>query len=207
MQALRTIFVSALAMVALASPAFAQQQGKEDEAAKKARIEEEWKERKVELEARKADGPCPFVKILYDAARYHEFKDNKESTTAAMWTGDIEGISSDCTYHGDEPITVGMQIGFTLGRGPQAEGQTKIYHYWVAVTERDGAILAKEEFELPVTFAPGQERLEVNTVIESVVIPRASSDISGGNFEILIGFDVTPQMVDFNRQGKHFRTN
>lgn len=175
--------------------------GPEDKAAK----EDEWNDRELHLKKLKAEGPCPYVKVLYDAARYHEFKDNKESASAAQWTGEINGISSDCAYKGTAPIQVGMDIGFSLGRGPQAEGQTKVYHYWVAVTERDKTVLAKQEFTLPVTFAPGEERRDVNTRIESIVIPRADIQVSGENFEILVGFDVTPQMADFNREGKHFR--
>ena len=31
--------------------------------------------------------------------------------------------------------------------------------------------------------------------------------VSGGNFEVLVGFDVTPEMADFNEQGKRFRVN
>ena len=31
--------------------------------------------------------------------------------------------------------------------------------------------------------------------------------MSGSNFEILVGFDVTPEMADFNRLGKRFRVN
>ena len=30
---------------------------------------------------------------------------------------------------------------------------------------------------------------------------------SGANFEVLVGFDVTPQMAAFNRDGKRFRLN
>ena len=85
------------------------------------------------------------------------------------------------------------------------DGQTKIYHYWVAVTERDKTVLAKQEFELPVTFAPGEDRKDVNTRIENIIIPRADITISGSNFEVLVGFDVTPEMAEFNREGKHFR--
>ena len=38
-----------------------------------------------------------------------------------------------------------------------------------------------------------------------IIIPRANNTISGSNFEILVGFDVTPQMAEFNREGKRFR--
>ena len=174
-------------------------------AAEQEKKDAEWGDKNLNLKAIHAEGPCPYVKVLYDAARYHEFKDNKETAGAAMWTGEIEGISSDCAYKGSEPIHVGMNLGFSLGRGPMADGQTKIYHYWIAVTERDKTVLAKQEFDLPVTFKPGENTVHVDTQIGNVQIPRGDITVSGSNFEVLIGFDVTPEMADFNRQGKHFR--
>jgi hypothetical protein len=42
---------------------------------------------------------------------------------------------------------------------------------------------------------------------DNIVIPRKDSKVSGANFEVLVGFDVTPQMADFNRTGKRFRAN
>ena len=187
--------------------AHAQSQGDDpaDNAADRAKKDDEWGDRNLHLKAIKAEGPCPYVKVLYDAARYHEFKDDKESTSSAMWTGEINGVASDCAYKGTDPIQVGMNIGFSLGRGPMADGETKIYHYWVAVTERDATVLAKQEFDLPVTFRAGQERIDLNQTIENIVIPRADLGVSGSNFEVLVGFDVTPQMAEFNREGKHFR--
>ncbi len=40
---------------------------------------------------------------------------------------------------------------------------------------------------------------------QSVIIPRATAETSGGNFEVLIGFEVTPEMAEFNRTGSRFR--
>ena len=191
--------------------AHAQDQGGQDDqsddekAQEKGKKDSEWSERSLRLKQVHAEGPCPYVKVLYDAARYQEFKDNKEATSAAQWTGEINGISSDCAYKGSDPIQVGMDVSFSLGRGPMADGETKTYHYWVAVTERDKTVLAKQDFDLPVTFQNGQQSVDVNTRVEGIVIPRADISVSGSNFEVLIGFDVTPQMVDFNREGKHFR--
>ena len=152
-----------------------------------------------------AEGPCPYVKVLYDAARDVEFKDNKEASAAVAWTGEIEGISSDCSYKSDSPIHVAANVLFELGRGPQADGESKTYRYWVAVTDRNRSVLGKEYFDLPVRFAPGQDRISENQVIKEIVIPRASAAVSGNNFEVLIGFDVTPEQAQFNRDGKRFR--
>jgi arginyl-tRNA synthetase len=43
--------------------------------------------------------------------------------------------------------------------------------------------------------------------LKTITIPRADEKVSGGNFEVLIGFDVTPEMAAFNRDGKRFRVN
>jgi len=152
-----------------------------------------------------AVGPCPYVKILYDAARYVELTGDRVAATNVGYTGEIEGLVSDCAYQGDDPITVHTRVLFNLGRGPQAEGDGRTYRYWIAVTERNKAVLAKEYFDLPVVF-DGAQRTSV-TQDQVVVIPRAESTTSGDNFEILVGFDVTPEMAQFNRTGSRFRVN
>jgi hypothetical protein len=43
--------------------------------------------------------------------------------------------------------------------------------------------------------------------VTGIVIPRADVHVSGANFEVLVGFDVTPQMAEFNRNGERFRVN
>ena len=152
-----------------------------------------------------AAGPCPYVKILYDAARYVELTGDRVAASNVGYTGEIEGLVSDCAYQNDEPITVHTRVLFNLGRGPQAQGDGRTYRYWIAVTERNKAVLAKEYFDLPVNF-DGQPTASV-TQDQVVVIPRADLTTSGDNFEILVGFDVTPQMAEFNRTGSRFRVN
>lgn len=148
-------------------------------------------------------GPCPFVKILYDAARFVELEGGRAAAANVGYTGEIEGVSAGCAYQSDEPITVQMDILFHLGRGPQAAGDQRTYRYWIAVTERNEAVLAKEYFDLPVNFEGGATASV--TEQQSVIIPRATAETSGGNFEVLIGFDVTPEMAEFNRTGSRFR--
>jgi len=157
------------------------------------------------LRRRANAGPCPYVKILYDAARYVELEGGRAAISNVGYTGEIEGISSDCEYREADPIRVDIGMLFQLGRGPQATSDQRTYRYWVAVTERNSAILSKEYFDLPVNFA-GQRTASVNEE-RTIVIPRAGVDTSGGNFEILVGFDVTPEMAEFNRSGSRFRVN
>lgn len=183
------------------------QQQQREEAERRRERDAEWGDRRAPLPALRNVGPCPFVKTLYDAARYVEFEDGREASASVGFTGEVQGISAGCEYKEDEPIRVVMDILFEFGRGPQAEGSSKTYRYWVAVTDRNRSVIAKEVFDLPVTFPAGEERVYVTEHISEVVIPRASMTTSGANFEVLVGFEVTPEMAEFNRLGKRFRLN
>jgi hypothetical protein len=178
----------------------------EDEAKKKKR-DEAFGNLATPLPELKNAGPCPFVKVLYDAARYVEFKDDKEASASVAYTGEIQNLSSTCAYKADQPITVKARVLFALGKGPQAPSRTKVYRYWVAVTDRNHAVLDKAVFNLPVTFPGDDDRVETTEDINDIVIPRKDNGVSGANFEVLIGFEVTPKMAEFNRQGKRFRPN
>jgi hypothetical protein len=173
-----------------------------DDSAKK---KDDWGDKQLPLPEINNAGPCPFVKVLYDAARYVELKDNRETVESVGYTGEIQTISSACQYRGDEPIHLQMQILFELGRGPQATGASKTYRYWVAVTDRNRDVINKAYFNLPVAFPAGQDRVTYTDTLKGITIPRASAKVSGGNFEVLVGFDVTPDMVAFNRDGKRFK--
>lgn len=157
------------------------------------------------LRRRANAGACPYVKILYDAARYVEMQGDRAAVANVGYTGEIEGVSADCQYREAEPIRLDIGMLFQLGRGAQATGDQKTYRYWVAVTERNSAILAKEYFDLPVNFN-GQRTASVNEE-RTIIIPRADLTTAGNNFEVLVGFDVTPEMAEFNRSGSRFRVN
>ncbi|MBC6983070.1 Tat pathway signal sequence domain protein [Caulobacter sp. 17J80-11] len=203
--------LSALAIassVAVPTDVLAQQRGKKEDAkpSEKEKKKKEWEITQRPLKDRPNAGPCPYVKVLYDAARYIEF-DGKEASSAVGFSGEVEGVKAKCEYRESDPIKVQMDLLFALGRGPKADGQQKTYRYWVAVTDRNRSVLAKQYFDLPVTFQPGTDRMYVNDDVTGIVIPRLDQATSGANFEILVGLDVTPEMAAFNRAGKRFRIN
>jgi hypothetical protein len=204
---LATVALAAVAVLASAGAAAAQSpQQRDRDRQERGQGQEEERERPqrfAPLRVRPNAGPCPFVKILYDAARYVELEGGRASTSAVGYTGEIEGVTAGCSYRDDEPITVQTNILFNLGRGPQAADDRRTYRYWIAVTERNEAVLAKEYFDLPVDFE-GQRTTSIEEG-QTIVIPRADVTTSGANFEILIGFDVTPEMAEFNRTGSRFR--
>jgi hypothetical protein len=181
--------------------------GDSDDDAKKKQRELDFGGLNAPLPKVRSAGPCPFVKVLYDAARYVPFKNNIEDYANVGYTGEIEDVVSDCAYAGDQPITLKAKVRFELGRGPTATGRENTYHYWVAVTDRNHAVLDKVYFNMPITFPTGTDRVTHTETLNRIVIPRKDARVSGANFEVLVGFDVTPQMAAFNRDGKRFRPN
>lgn len=212
---MRRLLLISLAALMAAAPVVASAQGRRDreeqeqrdEAAAKRQSEKEWGDNRARLPQLRNAGPCPYVKSLYDAARYVEFKDGREASSNVIYSGEIQDISSGCAYKDDEPIKVQIEMLFEFGKGPQATSSEKTYRYWVAVTDRNRSVIAKETFSVPVKFEAGKDRIYVTEKIGELVIPRASITTSGANFEVLVGFEVTPEMAAFNRDGKRFRLN
>jgi hypothetical protein len=150
-------------------------------------------------------GPCPLLGVLYDAARLVELKGAEEKYANVGFTGEVRGIDGLCSYVGAAPIKMNLNVDFAFGRGPASGSDHRVYRYWVAVTARDRVPLAKQYFDVDVTFPKGVDRVTTTENIDKIVIPRAKPDVSGANFEILVGFDLTPEQVAFNREGKRFR--
>jgi hypothetical protein len=149
-------------------------------------------------------GPCPLMGVLYDAARMVEIQ-GEESFANVGYTAEMRGVSGLCRYVEADPITMNLDIEMAFGKGPKATSQEHTYKYWVAVSRRDLAPLTKQYFTIDVKFPNNADRVTQIAKIDKITIPRANKDTSGVNFEILVGFDLTPEQLAFNRDGKRFR--
>lgn len=151
-------------------------------------------------------GPCPLMGVLYDNSRIVDFAQPDNQRYANIeFTGELQGIRGLCRYVGDEPITMNLEIDMSFGRGPAATSNRETYRYWVAVTRRGRAPIEKAYFDVDVRWDNNQAVVTRTERIEQIVIPRANADVSGENFEILVGFELTPEQLQFNRDGRRFR--
>jgi len=111
----RTLLLALMAVSLIPSAsAFAQgrrpQTGEDDpqEQARKRQRDQDFEDFKAPLPGLANAGPCPYVKVLYDAARYVEFTDKREASSSVGYSGEIEGISAACAYSGTNPISIDM---------------------------------------------------------------------------------------------------
>ena len=96
---------------------------------------------------------------------------------------------------------------FAFGKGPKAAGDEKDYTYFVSVTRRDRSVLAKDISTIRVKFPKGADTVTRRETVTGIVIPRASETVSGTNFEVIVGFELTPEQLAYNRSGKRFTIN
>jgi len=157
------------------------------------------------FDTRQNAGACPPIGSIYDASRVVQFNDGSDGVyTNIRYTGEITDVRGFCRYAGSSPLNAEIEIDFGFGKGPAAESSTHEFGYWVAVTRRNGKVLAKEYYTVTADFGSG--KLDGKTQkIERITIPRADETIAGSNFEILVGFDLTDEELQFNRDGKRFR--
>jgi len=152
-------------------------------------------------------GPCPLLGVLYDSSRLVEFKGEGERYANVAYTGEMRGVRGLCRYTGSNPIEMTLDIDMAFGKGPAADRDSRVYRYWVAVTRANMAPIEKHYFDITVNFPGSADRMAGSDTIQKIVIPRANDTISGANFEILVGFELTPEQLAFNRSGKRFRVD
>jgi hypothetical protein len=99
-------------------------------------------------------------------------------------------------------------VNFSFGKGPQAQGEAKSYRWWVAVTERNKNVLAKEYSATDARFT-ARTGVAVTERLGGIVHPPAPARtvVPAPSSRLLVGFDVTPQMATFNREGKRIRVD
>ena len=151
-------------------------------------------------------GPCPVAAALYDASRLVDI-DGAERHENVEYTGEIRGVRGFCRYIGTNPITMELEVDFAFGKGPKATASNRSYPVFVTVTRRDRNVLAKERFDIQVAWPEGADVVTHTETIPGIVIPRANETISGSNFEVLVGFDLTPEQLAYNRSGTRFTIN
>ncbi len=156
------------------------------------------------LDDRPNAGPCPTVGSLYEASRIIEFEDEAEGFRNITYTGEIVDVRLFCRYVDDQPLLAEIELAFAFGRGPRGEEQVHDYTYFVAVTRRNSRVLNREKFTVRADFKDDPV-IGVNDIVGRIEIPRVDESISGANFEVLVGFDLTDKQLQFNLDGKRFR--
>ncbi len=152
----------------------------------------------------KNPAPCPNVSVLSDASRAVEFNGDPAIENVA-YTAEILSVQLNCRYFADEPIKASLIVDLAFGRGPKGAERGRTYAYWVAVTRRDLEVIEKTQFLIPVEFDKDHNVRTAMEKIDEIIIPRKDNEVSGTNFEVIVGLVLTPQQAIYNRSGKSLK--
>lgn len=142
---------------------------------------------------------CPHAGILADAAdltRYRHGTSGHDLTDMVL-DGRITGVAGTCSRNG-RLVDVTVAVSMQLSRGPAAGRGRAEVPFFVAVT-RNGDVLDKQIYRVIPGFAPNADSTRLTSDPVILTLPTSSSQPSSG-FDVVVGFQLTPEEVAFNRR-------
>ncbi len=148
--------------------------------------------------------PCPSVSILANADRITLFRsgpgrDLIDITAEAR----IDDFIARCLYDVDEEtgvgqVTVELSLGMTAARGAaNVDGFTE-FRYFITLMKLDKTVLTKNTFTIVAPFEGNRFRLSAYDDPVILTIPIKPPQ-TGQDFLIYVGFQVTPEQLEYNR--------
>ena len=140
---------------------------------------------------------CPRASIISDGATVTRFREGTgRDLTDVVVKGELVDVAVDCNYD-RRGVDVALQVAIAATRGPADRTRVADFEYFVAVADAQRNILAKEVFQVRFQFPPNQQRVGTVDEIEPR-IPLKSRD-QGVDYQIIVGFQLTPEEIDWNR--------
>ena len=142
---------------------------------------------------------CPKVALVRDVATLTLFRPGgggelTDVVARAQINNDFPG---ECEYNKDG-VTVSFTLMLGAERGPALKGNQVDLRYFVALSDPEQGIISKREFDTAVEFKPNLPRAGNGEELQQKIpLPR---DQDARHYEILVGFQLTPEQLEYNRK-------
>jgi hypothetical protein len=142
---------------------------------------------------------CPRLAILDDVGRLTKFREGPgRDLTDVAYTARLTNADGFCTTD-KSGVKVEMKVSVVVERGPAASGSPVDLQYFVAITNADRQIVAKEVFPTRIPFEANQRVAgSVEEIEERIPLPRGADP---SDYSIVAGFQLTPEEIEYNRRG------
>lgn len=144
---------------------------------------------------------CPPAFVVDDLSMFNEYatKSTRDSQLQSKATAIIS--SNKCSYK-NKSVTVDTVLDFTATLGPKGRLHHKdnpvySYPFFVAITGRDGKIMAKQLFAASVSFEDGANEGNYTEKLRQVIPVKDADD--GINYAVMIGFQLEEDQLNYNR--------
>ncbi|MDE1173041.1 MAG: hypothetical protein PW790_05105 [Parvibaculaceae bacterium] len=143
--------------------------------------------------------PCPRIAVLGGAEQVVVFDGRGTDITNVVARAEIQKSALTCEYDEDEK-TISMDLGFNglAELGPAATGSELHLRGFVAVTRGDDTVIRKTFVDVPVVFDKGSQKMHFVSTLEDNVLSYSDS-VDGSTYEILVGFQLSPDQLAYNK--------
>lgn len=148
-------------------------------------------------------GPvCPATAVLSDAATVAKLKPGISGAIAkpadVSFQAEMSQARLDCNYdRAENKLTINVKFAVKASRGPAAPATNPQLPYFIAIVDADNNVLVKNVYN----SQPQMDGRSNNTYTETVSdlpVPLAM-DKRPSDYEILTGFQLTPDELAYNR--------
>lgn len=151
-------------------------------------------------------GDCPAVSILADAELLTKFAGGGRDLTNVAYEAEMLGVDTRCTYgrefarrYGYSEVEVDMEVNL----GSTAVPRTYAIPYFIAVINPSTQqVVAREVYSIEAEFTPNRHTVRLHDEIDQIRIP-VIENADALAYEIVVGFELTPEEVDFNRSRRN----
>lgn len=141
---------------------------------------------------------CPPAGSVSGVERMTSFRPGgSEDLTDVQFTARVDAVESVCEYD-DEGVEVAMNVWLVAERGPADTTREANLQYFVAIEDGPGNFTAKQIYDITLPFEGNRRRVGVLEEVD-IEIPTPA-DKSFADIRILIGLQITPEQVDYNRR-------
>ncbi len=141
---------------------------------------------------------CPKVGILGEAARVTVFGAGAgQGPTNVAANAVVGDFSGNCTYD-ETGVTIDVSVALVAERGPALVGDQVALTYFVAISKPDGTIVTKQVFPTTIEFKGNAPRAGSREDLQPHIPLAKGVDARG--YQVLLGFQLTPAQLDYNRR-------
>jgi hypothetical protein len=142
---------------------------------------------------------CPRPAVAEDAGRLTRFAGESRDPSNILFEAVVADIVGSCGYDEDgRVVDVDMQVQLVATRGPANKDERGPFNYFVAIARKDRTVLSRQAFDGLAEFPGNQTRVSLVDELEQT-IPLKEGE-SGTDYVILVGFEMTPEELAYNRQ-------
>jgi len=148
------------------------------------------------------DGQCPDITIVDELSVLNEFNDPGNTNDSNIISSVAMKLEKEECATTSEELTIDLNLAFHSELGPQAKIKDNdkpffAYPFFVAVTDPEGTILAKEVFAASMTYDRNEDTHTYYEQIRQIIPKERRSNIN--NYKIYLGFQLNDQQLTYNR--------